>query len=272
LPRRITVRKLEHAPLVQTLAQVRFAAVLDMADRVPALQREFKTIGFPRYQETQFPQLVLLKEGQPQVQFAKHWQFLSADRSSALVLSTDFVTLVSSAYSTFEQFLVPLCTAAAHLSTIGSVELMDRVGLRYIDLIRPRAGETIAAYVQPQLLGLSEDSLKAHGAHRTNVGSETQFTTRYGTLVVKLRQLAAGTYLPPDLNSELLTSRVDIAPEESGFALDCDHFREGLGTGFDSSELEKLLWNLHDVVVDAFKAAVTTHALTVWGPEREVAL
>ena len=270
MQRRTSVRKLQNAPLVQALVQIRFAAVLDMADRVPALQREFKSLGFPRYQETQFPQIVIVQEGVPQVQFAKQWQFLAADRQSAIVLATDFVTFaINSSYATFERFLDPLLAVLKHLSTVGAVELMDRLGLRYVDLIRPRKEESVSDYVQPHLLGLSESSLAPHSAKRTSVSSETQFATKSGTLVIRFRQLPPGAILPPDLNASLLANDVVVESGRPAFALDCDHFREGLNGSLDVEKVEKMLWELHDAVGDAFHAAITPHALKAWGPEVE---
>ena len=274
MPRRNSAQVLEHAPLVQALTQVRFAAVLDMPERIPNIQRELKALGFPRFEQGQVPQIVFLQPDgqQKKLQFAPQWLFLSADRTSGFVLTTEFITFITSAYTTFEEFLKPVRAAAEILARLGSVELMDRVGLRYIDLVRPAANESVSDYVTPQLLGIEESKLSKHGARRVNVATEIQFATRFGTLVFRLRQLPPGAWLPPDLDGNLLKGTVTMSPGDTAFALDCDHYRDSLSARFEPAFLEQLLWDLHSVASDAFKAAATPHALKVWGPEKEVAV
>jgi uncharacterized protein (TIGR04255 family) len=270
LPSRASVRRLKNAPLLVALCQVRFAQILDLAERMPALQREFKTLGFPRFAENQFPNVIVVQDGPPQVQLAKQWHFQTADRDATIVLTTGFVTFLTSSYHTFERLLQTALAAVTHLKTIGGIDLIDRVGLRYVDLIRPRQGESIGQYVQSVMLGLPAESLVNASAERLSINTDTRFRTPAGTLAVRLRQLQPGSILPPDLDALLLKWPVVIRPDESAFALDCDHYRDELNIAPDIGMLEKLLWDLHGGCAAAFEAAVMPHALSVWGPTEEI--
>jgi uncharacterized protein (TIGR04255 family) len=271
VPARARVKRLSNAPLILSLCQVRFATILDLSEHIPALQREFKALGYLRFEETQLPAIRIVPQGAPQIQLLKRWQFLTSDRDAAIVLTTDFVSVITSTYHTFERLLAHIITAVGHLKTTAGIELVDRVGLRYVDLIRPRDDEAISDYVHESLLGLPLTALRDIGAARTSVSSETQFSTQVGgTLVVRLRQLEAGAVVPPDLDASLLKPRVSLQQGESAFALDCDHYCADLNKSVDLADLEGMLWSLHSGVHAAFSAAVTPHALEVWGPVEEV--
>ena len=270
MPSRASVRRLKNAPLLVVLCQVRFAEVLDLHERMPALQREFTALGFPRFAEKQFPNVIVVQDGPPQVQLAKQWHFQTGDRTSTIVLTTGFLTFLTSSYHTFERLLETVLASVIQLKSIGRIELIDRIGLRYVDLIRPKSGESIGQYVHPVMLGLPAENLINASADRVSVVTDSRFRTPAGTLVVRLRQLQLGSILPPDLDPSLLKWPVAILPDESAFALDCDHYRDELNTPPDTAEVERLLWALHAGCTSAFAAAVTPHAMHVWGPTEEI--
>ncbi|MBI3504669.1 MAG: TIGR04255 family protein [Proteobacteria bacterium] len=272
MPARKTVTRLTNSPLVLVLSQVRFAAILDLADRIPAFQRDLKALGFPRFEEVHIPRLKSLDNSGPQIELTKQWHFLSANRAEGFVLSQDFITYLTGSYHTFEHFLARFLTVVRRSDEWGTLELVDRVGLRYVDLIQPKPGEGIEDYVLPSLLGVPLSVTAPLGAKRTSLASETTFDTPDGTLVVRLRQLAQGAVTPPDLQPELLRLQKSVGRDESAYALDTDFFAADLEKAADIHLLEDTLWRLHAGAHLAFEGSVSPHALQAWGPVEEITL
>ena len=59
-------------------------------------------------------------------------------------------------YDTFYPFVVKLLEGLRLLHSAAGLNYSDRVGIRYLDAIVPRAGETISDYLRPYVLGLSD--------------------------------------------------------------------------------------------------------------------
>jgi uncharacterized protein (TIGR04255 family) len=74
----------------------------------------------------------------------KTWRLLTADGSSTLEVSKDYVSRTVSSYLKFDQFAVPFFRAAERIAAAQDSEVSyRRLGLRYIDEITPKEDDPL---------------------------------------------------------------------------------------------------------------------------------
>src|SRR5258706_10615035 len=141
--------KLERAPLVLVLTQVRFSPVLSMGEFVPKIQESLRKGGFPKFLVQESEQIQLGPEIKSST--VKHWFFGNPDSTANVVLGADSVAYEVSKYSTFEQFTETLQVVLRLLADVVSVDLAETVGLRYVNYLRDTSGLRITDLVAHRL-------------------------------------------------------------------------------------------------------------------------
>jgi len=254
--------RLQNAPLVHVLAQARYSQVVAAPSRMQPLREVFKRIGLPRFEQSQMASVTLRAGEPPLLTPAPRWDFLNKDKTTAVVLAADFVTLQTSAYRTFDDFLDQFRTVLRAVRTAFDPVVAERLGIRYIDLVRPRANESLADYLQPEMLGFPFAAEKALKVVDPLSRVETVAQTEQGTLIARCSQVR-GQFLPADLWPSNLSYRVDLPAGELISVLDCDHFTLN-AIDFEEDALSERLGLLHSSLSLAFRIAVTKHAMDVW--------
>jgi uncharacterized protein (TIGR04255 family) len=266
MKKRDRVLRLRNSPLVHVLAQVVFAPVLSMRDHIPAIQSQLRRAGLPRYQEHAI-QTVLLSGGAPEVASKRRWDFIDREAHLAVSLMEEAVVLQTSAYGTFEPFLDMLHCVLDSVAQESSPSLVERVGLRTIDIVHPKQGERLAEYLQPGLLGFPFEQIPESGGRPGGFRVESvSETTVGGVLAIRCYQLPPGQFLPPDLVPSPLEYPLWLQKLTSAAALDFDHYSIR-AFDFRTPDIIERLWDLHDVIGSALRRAVTEHAWSVWDPE-----
>lgn len=260
--RTLPALRLSRSPLVLVLAQVKLSTVLQMGEFVPKIQERLRRQDMPVFRVSRTQEIVLAPK--PIVGSHDRWLFSNKDMTRTVVLAPDFVVLVASTYSVFEEFVDVLRRVLDVVGEETQVALSDRLGLRYVDLIRLQEGESFDQYLHPGLAGVPAETLKAK---RILQQVQVQAETDMGTLMVRLWQTDDGRFLPPDLQGEdvkFTTSRP--SPGETATILDIDHF-SALPRDFDVPRLVEDMWRLHDGSDHAFRAISTDLARRQWGAE-----
>lgn len=256
---------LDRSPLVYVLAQVSFSALLNIERWVPDLQDRFRPLGLPRFDTQQIRSIEFgpsLRDSQ-----VTQWIFADKERSIALVLTDRFLVVETNSYLAFDEFETKLRDVVTAFQDVTSVDVLERVGLRYVDLIRPGDGETLDTYLQPGLLGLDPDRFSpGYLRHLYRFESLTQ-TSATTQMRIRVQQNPDGTFLPPDLaQNQLRFKGIDTDAEETITMLDIDHFTVGDDAeDFSVDAVSERIWVLHEVTDRAFRAAVTMDALRIWG-------
>lgn len=243
------------------LAQVRFSPVLKMRDFVPEIQEGLRKRGFPGY-EKRLTHEISFNSGQLEVENFDRWHFSSRDSRLAISLTQSFVLLASSRYDRFDDFINELERALEIVVSVSSPEISDRLGLRYIDLIRAGTEGRIDDYLQPGLRGLSSEDL---GVESALVATAMRGQTALGALTVRLMQFDDGRFLPLDLSEDEIP--LDLVGPPAGelvTVLDIDHASER-NRPFEPAAITRDFWSLHDGTDRAFRAVVTPRALKIWG-------
>jgi len=246
------------------VAQVRTSTVAKMGDYVAEVQESVRRRGFPRFVEGSVQEILLAPGGPPQLRVHPRWEFQNKDRSTAIVLTQNGIVLQTRQYDTFDAFADHLGLALEVVGTVVKPSLVERLGLRYVDMIRPEADESWTAYLREGLHGIEDAAVGMHsGLHRSEIVGRTDV----GQLVVRCFQMADGTFLPPDLSpSSLDYGSVVLRPDETVTLVDLDHYSEQVRE-YDAEQIRQYMWRLHDNLDLAFRQCITQHARQRWEAE-----
>jgi uncharacterized protein (TIGR04255 family) len=230
---------------------------------IPEIQENLRHQGFPRYQKGQIQEVRFDLGQAPKITMAERYEFQDKEGTSGIILAPNFIALHTSKYDIGEHFEKTLKTALSITHEVVQFSLAERIGLRYVDLIRLRQGETWSEYLQPGLLGLNTSTLSVSESL-----SRFEFVgiTDVGKLIVRYSQSEQGIILPPDLMPNTLKHDVQLNPNELVSFLDLDHFSEA-SRDFEVSSIMETVSDLHDNLDRAFRSAVTETALQRWGKQ-----
>ena len=260
---------LSRQPLVLVLCQVRFSTV-QVGDYIPKIQEEFRRKRFPIERAGKVQQLILAPGGGAPIQAVEQqrWEYRTREECWSILVMPDSVVLQTTAYERFEGFAerlrhaVDTVFAATEHDRLGVVH---RVGLRYIDAVRPRPGEDFRFYLRDGFHGIADDVFQ-DGTQRLHVESagKTQVGEVSGAMVVRVVQNDHGMLLPPDLVGG--APKLD-SPAEAGeliTLIDMDHYVEG-NFDPDAHWIVETAYEMHDQIVETFhEQVVTEEAIAVW--------
>ena len=260
---------LSNQPLVLVLCQVRFSTV-QVDKYIPVIQEEFRRGGFPIERAGTVQQLIFGPGGGAPVQVVEQqrWEYRTRDETWSILVMPDSVVLQTTAYDRFERFAEKLLQAVQTvLATTEHDQLgvIHRAGLRYVDAVRPRAGEDFRYYLRPGFHGVADDPFQ-EGTHRLHVEStgNTQVADVAGTMVVRVVQNNQGLLLPPDLVSAAPKYGSRPHAGELITLIDMDHYVEG-NFDPDAEWVVARCYDMHDQILETFhEHVVTPEAVAVW--------
>lgn len=260
--------QLRNAPLVHVIAQVVFSPVLAIAEQVPSIQSKLIARGFPRFSQASFQEIVFTGANPAAAVPRTRWYFSNPSQRSTIVLTDTSLTLHTTEYGDHGPFLDLLRDLTQILRETAPVSLLERIGLRYIDLIRPRDGERFGMYVHEGLLGYPFRESTGLEAVTKGFATQSVAETPLGTLAIRSVVVPAGLPVPPDIESVPIQYPERSLSSESALAVDFDHYTvfatEPLP--FDAEVIISRATELHSTLSVAFKTIVTDHAIEVWGP------
>ena len=255
-----SVGRLTSPPVVYVLGQIRFSAVLKMAEYIPAIQEALRT-DYPRYEHQQVATVdIATAAGPPTQTISSRWTFQQKNQNFGFILDQSSLLFHTNSYLDFPDFRRRLLEGAAKVHEIVNIPLIERVGLRYIDQIVTATDEPLDRYVNSQLLGFSLYRLGLKSEVNQQVISGT---TRVGRLLVRFTKARHSTALPPDLVATALPMRRTPDSSRDSAFLDTDHFVEK-SIDFDVGGLTRLANEIQAPIGRVFKAAVTEYALEQW--------
>ena len=258
---------LSKQPLVLVLCQVRFSPVRRMADYIPAIQEEFRRRGYPIERAGKIQQLTISPAGW-QAGEQERWEYQTKDEAWSVLVLQDSVVLQTTGYQRFEEFADQLHRAVGTILTKtehDKLGLVERVGLRYVDLIQPRPGEDYRHYLRPGFHGVADEVFqpRTHRLHVESVGATSLGDTQ-GTMVVRVVQNDQGFDLPPDLVGGAPKHTSRAKPGELVTLVDMDHFVEG---NFDPNAdwVIQRAYQMHDHLIETFhEHVVSDAAIEAW--------
>ena len=255
-----SVGRLTSPPVVYVLGQIRFSAVLKMAEYIPAIQESLRT-AYPRYEQQQIATVDIgTAAPSPTQTISSRWTLQQKDQTFGFILDQSSLLFHTNDYLDFTDFRNRFLDGAVKVHEIVNIPIIERVGLRYIDLITTQGTEALDKYVNPRLLGFSLPALELKSEVNQQVISGT---TEVGRLLVRFTRAHHTTTLPPDLVATALPMRREPDPSMDSAFLDIDHFTE-MNIDFDVDELTRLTDRIQAPINRVFKAAVSDYALKQW--------
>lgn len=258
---------LSHQPLVLVLCHVRISPVRKMSDYIPAIQEEFRRNDFPLERAGKIRLLTITPAGVLATE-QESWEYRTKDEQWSVTVLPDSVVLQTTAYERFEGFAERLERAVRTVldkTEQSQFGLVQRVGLRYIDLVKPREGEDYRLYLRPGFHGVADEVFRArsHRLHVESVGHTSVGDTE-GTMIVRVVQNDQGFDLPPDLVGGAPTHESRAQAGELVTLVDMDEFIEGKFDP-DPGWVVARAYEMHDHLIETFhNHVVTEKAIEVW--------
>jgi uncharacterized protein (TIGR04255 family) len=254
---------LKKPPVYFTLAQVRFNALLKLAEYLPSIQDAMRKSGFPDFVARKSVVIqITMQDGQamPIPATQENFFFGNADKTHCFVLNAEALALQSTDYGTFEDFSAMLLRGLALVDQVVQLDFTERVGLRYLDHVTPAGDDILANYLAPEVIGLSS-KLGGKSIHSFSETFNALSDIRLRSRVVIQN---SGLSFPPDLQPEGMLIDPRFLTYTGLHALvDIDGFVEGREV-FSADTVSRHLDDIHKVVKVAFRATVTEHAFKVW--------
>lgn len=257
-------KKMKNAPIYFALAQVKFNPLAALDAYVPTIQESLRKAGYPDFQKIQMAQLEL-GAAMPKTSIVTRYLFGNAKKTSAFVIDQSWLTYQTTDYDTFAPFLAALLVGLQTIHKEAVLSYSERIGIRVLDAVLPKPGETVAEYLQPYVLGLSGSFPDRQLAHAL---SETRTVSGNSTLVSRsiiISQKEGGLAFPEDLQPHQLQLPDRFSHQISGqyAVIDTDSWTEGRDD-FELNRIETTLDSLHTDIGRSFEQMVTPYALKVW--------
>jgi len=260
--------RMPNAPLALVLAQIRHSRYLTMEKHLPALQDAVRH-RYPAFRTSQIQSLELTG-GPVNVQVGTRWEFADVENRHGFFLQQDSLVFLVTAYTDYEDFAGRFAEILGHFEALVADVLVERVGLRYVDLIVPQSGEPPERYVAPGLhgfpLGALADRAKSLQAQCV---SKCDFADQEGLLIARYSRGISDPYLPADLQplTLALPEIVDRAKAQQGQSmiamLDWDRIVPHRAP-FDRAALIARFGAMHSDLGEAFKRATSEYGREVW--------
>lgn len=256
-----------NAPLAYVLAEVRTEVVSDINEHQPSIAKQLRQ-DYPIQRKMNLSRLVATGT---QVVFEQEqgnaWEFASPDNKTAVILRTNGIVLHATAYTDSKEFLGRLDRVLTVFSEIPSI-YVNRLGIRYIDFILPRKGETPENYINEKLnpdLGLSNGR---EGYAATNIAN---YPMEKGQLNIRYMRGRGQPSLPPDLGmltlepSHLMKPGLVLDTQPTAI-LDTDRIIEFSPVEkLDIAKAHELFTTMRGDIRRAWECAITEHAKKTWG-------
>ena len=256
------------APVYFTLAQVRFNPILALDNYVSDLQNKLRLQGFPDVQKAMLATYNFnignpdeTRSPQVPVSQAARYIFSNMDKTEGFILDHGSLAFQTTNYDVFESFSSKLLTGMKIVHEAVKLSYTDRIGLRYLDAIYPKADEQLSKYLTESVLGIYNriEGQLIHSFQETRM--------RDGAIVVIARTVIqdGGIGFPPDLlpTTGLLVAERFRKLTGPHAILDTDGAHEQRDP-FDLSQMEDCLSIVHSAVIEAFNATITDQARQSW--------
>lgn len=250
------------SPLIVALAQLRMTPILNLESYIPKLQDLLRANDYPRLLIRKSKTTRHDAMGKVDVFESTDWVFSDKAGEYSLVVGEQSLALVTSAYTTFENFTERMQRLLQLVHEVVKISAVARLGLRYVDLIEPTAEKPLNYFLESSVLGLPLEEL---GTKITSSSQTVMETSSNRKLVVRTAERPGGLVVPPDLLSLQLKLRKPQPLNQPFGVLDLDHYAEyPEPEDYDIAGVIKNLWELHDVVDQAFRKATTENAKLDW--------
>lgn len=262
--------RMSNAPVYYALAQAQFNPVAAMSKYVDQIQDRLRREGYPLFEPQQVTHLVVPGPGQaqqaaPQIAHMVSWLITRSDRTAGFILAPSAITYHTTQYDTHKGFIPELLRGLAAVHEVAALDHVSRLGLRYLDAVLPRAGESVEQYLVGGLHGIEFNATQRYSLTESVFATDTSPLVQTGTLVTRVHRMNEPLGFPPDMqpNGLMVNPKFDVKEPRAHAVIDTDHFVEGR-MPIDLDNLDKQALSLHATIKSVFRATTTDHARDAW--------
>lgn len=250
---------LSRAPLVRTLAQIRFPSLSVLAGRDAALRiAEELSDDYPIFHEGQEVAVQITPDGVTQMPGGgRLWQLKTADESWQVSFGQSFLSLHTSSYIDRDDFCRRLQVAWGKFSIGVKPPSIQRIGFRYINRVEDAAFlRNLGRMVRPEVVGCS--AVPLNGGQLVSSFSENLYEVNANRALQ-----ARWGILPPNAVLDPTLPAVD----RSSWILDLDSFHNYTPSDGTNVDVVEVVADLGRAGYRFFRWAVTAEFLQQFGGE-----
>jgi len=168
-------------------------------------------------------------------------------------------------YETHKEFLPEILSGLKAVNDVVKLDHLSRLGLRYLDAVLPKDGETVDQYLADGLQGVQIEAMRRYSLSESVFETDTGPLVAKGTLVARVHRMNGPLGYPPDMVPNGLTPlpKFENVQPMPHAVIDTDHFVEGT-MSLDFDKISEQLSALHGSIKQAFGATISDHAKRVW--------
>ena len=176
-------------PLARVIAQVRFPLIASVEERkfIASFQEAIRD-RYPVLRPEDSRGLVFGPEGILDARSNTSWRFTEASGPWRVTLASEFLALETTRYSSRDDFMQRFRIALQALKDHVDPQVVDRLGVRYIDRVVGRNLTDLPQLVRPEVAGILGSPVSAYVAHAISENAfvlpegEGRVTVRWGRL------------------------------------------------------------------------------------------
>jgi uncharacterized protein (TIGR04255 family) len=255
--------RLTHPPIVYALCSVRFPTVgavdEEKAVRIHSeLKSEFPSLD--SHQVVEFP-TIMQGESQGSAQLRQNWFIQDREKRSGFIVESRSIAYRTTSYLDFDHFVSTAKKGIDACMRILQPALIERVGLRFVDLIESTASSPLEKYLEPALHGYrpAVPGLQLVASQQYVIGKSKQ-----GDLLFRLSRSRHLSALAPDLMDPTIAGLRVPDPTRESVIVDIDHFKDNAGLDPSIDQIEQYIRTLQEPMSQIFKDAVTQLGCDEW--------
>jgi len=255
--------KLNKAPVVHALTQIKFAPYLKMKDAIPEIQESLRHLGYIQFKPLNVQSAnINIETKNVDVQTKEQWRFTHESGKECVILENDLLVLESVDYDTHKVFFESYRKVLNVVENIAELTHVTRQGLRYIDYIAPIGSIKLDGLINKELH--SFDFSQIEKSKTIFSRSEHVANTEIGKLAIRCSYNYGSLVLPPGFSTELPVGIKNKTNEITAF-LDIDHYIEYKNPEkMDLGKINQDFFALHNITSKAFIQCVTPEAIKAW--------
>lgn len=266
-------KRMANAPVFYVLCQLAHESRLTLKDALPALHSKMKAAGYPDHRAERTLQFKIPQsaDGGGAVEApateSERYIFSDVQSTSGFIVLPNALSFHTTAYETFERFTELFERGLQIVAEVTEpYAYVDRLGLRYLDAVAPRDGETLRNYLEPELLGLggSMERHKVEAALAYSFSETVALEPEVGQVVARVMLRNSSLGFPADLQSAALKLPPRFKLIEGEHAVLDTDASTSERMGYDLQTVRQRLTELHSLVDTAFQRSVTDHARKIW--------
>lgn len=258
--------KWKNPPVFYTVAEARFNKILRMEKYVPEIQDRLRLRGFPSYQKQEDLHFRVDLDNQKfQKQETSRWVFLNNTRTECYVLRLGSIAYHATGYETFQPFSDKVVDGIEDIHEVVSLACIERLGLRMLDAVTPKEGQSPECFLVESLHGTSS---KIGGKFKHSFLEAVSEADGGEILASRVFTVDGGLPLPPDLHPlflELPNRLKGLKGKNATLDNDCSTSkRMDITAKLDRNVVAESLKTLKACVNKAFYESITEFARKEW--------